>query len=256
MKHLIWVFFWGWMSLHAQQADTLIAPEPDMATEEVMLEQADIPVQPYTPLPAQPVALRDVDDQQWAKAASGLDYSKDVPPPPKEIKPPKADQQMPAFDWGGLSSWLGQFLQILAILLAIAGLAYAIYHNLNAPKNRQIARDGVEITLDNVEHYIHESDIDRFLREALIAGNYSLSIRLYYLQVIKQFSETGAIRWSREKTNRDYLRETRSHRAAADFRSVTRTYERVWYGNQSLDATAFAQLEPSFKELLNNLSAK
>ncbi len=227
-----------------------------MVTEEVILGQADIPVQPYMPPPAQPVALRDVDNEHWAKAASGLDYSKDVPPPPKQTKEPKANHEMPAFNWGALSSWMGQFLQVLAILLAIAGIAYAIYRSMNAPKNRQIARDGVEITLDNVEQYIHESDIDRFLREALTDGNYSLAIRLYYLQVIKQFSETGAIRWSREKTNRDYLRETRSHRAAADFRSVTRTYERVWYGNQSLDAPAFAQLEPSFKDLLNNLSAK
>ena len=124
---------------------------------------------------------------------------------------------------------------------------------MNAPRNRQIARDGVEITLDNVEQYIHESDLDRFLREALAAGNYALAVRLYYLQVIKHFSETGAIRWSREKTNRDYLREMKDHRLGRAFREATRHYERVWYGNEALDGAGFSALEPSYKQLIASI---
>lgn len=219
--------------------------------EEPTLETADEYV-PYTLPPVKSVPLREVEERKWAEASSGIDYSKDVPEPPKELKPP-AEPSGSSFNWPGIFSWLGQALQVLAVIAAILGIAYGIYYNLKAPRNRQIARDGVEITLENVEQYIHESDLDRFLREALEAGNFPVAIRVYYLQVIKRLSESGAIRWSREKTNRDYLRETRNHRSGEAFRSATRIYERVWYGNQPLDAPAFRQLEPSFQTLLTSL---
>ena len=248
---LFCITFWGCTALYAQQPDSLIVlPEPTEATEAVIEETEEAYVQPYTPPPARPLAMRKVEQQQWAKAATGLDYSKDLPKPPKEEEQRQTTNPAAPIDWGGLGSWLGQLLQVMAIIAAIAGIAYAIYRTMNAPRNRQIARDGVEITIDNVEQYIHESDLDRFLREALAAGNYPLAIRLYYLQVIKQLSESGAIRWSREKTNRDYLRETRAHRSAAEFRATTRIYERVWYGNQQLDEPAYQKLEPEFKNLL------
>jgi hypothetical protein len=252
MKYLIVFFLLLNSVLHAQTDSVTIAPEETMESMQADL----VPVEerePYTPPPAKPVAMREVENQQWDKATAGLDYSKDVPAPPKEPETPVNTPQMPSFNWGGLASWLGQILQVLAIIAAIAGIAYGIYRALNAPRNRQISRDGVEITIDNVEQYIHESDLDRFLREALAAGNYALAIRLYYLQTIKQLSETGAIRWSREKTNRDYLRETRTHRSAEAFRAATRIYERVWYGNQRIGEPDYRQLEPTFKNLLSSL---
>jgi hypothetical protein len=247
------IFFLGCTASYAQQQDSLtVLPElvEDMPEEAVGEVPDEIYTQPYTPPPAQPVLMRKVEKEQWAKAATGLDYSKDQPKPPKEEKPFKVTDPAEPFNWGAMASWVGQILQVLAIIAAIFGIAYGIYRTMNAPRNRQIARDGVEITVDNVEQYIHESDLEHFLREAIAAGNFPLAIRLYYLQVIKKLSESEAIRWSREKTNRDYLRETRAHRAAAEFRATTRIYERVWYGNQQLDEPAYQKLEPEFKNLL------
>ncbi|MEO6037810.1 MAG: DUF4129 domain-containing protein [Saprospiraceae bacterium] len=199
-----------------------------------------------------PVAMRAVPPQQWADASKGLDYSKDLPKPPKEEKPRRTYN--PNFpDWTAATQGLGSFLQVLAILLASALIGYAIYRMLQVPRNRVIARDGVEITVDNIDQYIHETDLERFLREALAQGNYSLAIRLYYLQVIKDLSFKNAIHWSREKTNRDYQREMRQHRLAEAFRLVTLRFEEVWYGNQSLNAAAYNLLEPEFKRLLADI---
>jgi len=66
-------------------------------------------------------------------------------------------------------------------------------------------------------------------------------------------SEKEAIVWSKEKTNRDYLREMRGHRLGTQFRDVTRQYERVWYGNQPLTVEEFARLEPEFKAILEKI---
>lgn len=205
---------------------------------------------PYSPPPLEPVATRKIEQNQWDEASGGLDYSKDVPKPPKEKQPRETPGYNPSFDWTSATQGLGSFLQALAILIAVAAIAYGIWRMLEAPRNKQIARDGAVITLDNLDDYLHETDLDRFLREALAQGNYPLALRLYYLQIIKNLSEKNAIRWSREKTNRDYLREMRGHPLSEAFREATRIYERVWYGNRPLSAEEFATLEPKMKGML------
>ena len=200
----------------------------------------------FLPAQAQQAAgseqVRPIDAAQWAKATEKLDYSKDLADAPK---PPRSSP-----NWNpNFEAW-GKVMQVLAVLIAICLIAYAIYQMLNTPRSRAIARDGVEITVDNVEQYIHETDLNRFLQEALAQQNYPLAIRLYYLQTIKNLSEKKAIDWSREKTNRDYLRELSAHHHAPAFRQATLVYERVWYGNQALDAAQFKDLEPALQQLV------
>ena len=152
-----------------------------------------------------------------------------------------------------MTQGLGSFLQVMAVIFALGVIAYGIYWMMQAPRNRTISRDGTEITLANLDEYIHDTDLERFLREALAGSNWPLAVRLYFLQTIKRLTEKEAIVWSKEKTNRDYLREMRGHRLATHFKDVMRQYERVWYGNQPLSAAEFARLEPEFKALLGEI---
>lgn len=228
------------------QSDTLWTAASD--TLPYSEEAADEEYAPYSPPPLEPLNIRRVDKAQWAKAVRELDYSKDRERPQKQKK-----TQAPgvsAVEWTSATQDIGSFLQMVAIVLAVAGIAYGIYRMLKAPRNRLIAHDGVEITLRNLDEYLHETDLDRFLREALEKKDYTSAIRIYYLQIIKSLSDKNAIVWSREKTNRDYLRETRDYRLGDAFHAVTRAYERIWYGNQPLSAADYARLEPRFKNLL------
>lgn len=210
-------------------------------------------------LPAQgeAAAYREVPEQQWKKAMGGLDYSRDLPEEEKK-KPPTANpgdgMNVSEPQWQGIGKLGGMLAQGLAILIAVGAIGYGIYRMLQEPRNRRIARDGAEITLDNLEAYLHETDLDRFLREALDGQHYALAIRLYYLQTIKALSQVGAIQWSMEKTNRDYLREMRAHRLLQPFQAVTGAYERVWYGNAPLDQSGFARLQPEFTSLLKSIA--
>ena len=210
-------------------------------------------------LPAQEhesiVGRRAVPEQEWQKAAGGLDYSRDLPARPKPKKDrPHSDRPSgtgsSGGDWGALSQFWGNFFQVLAILIACVAIGYGIYWMIRQPRNRKIARDGAEITLDNLDAYIHETDLERFLREALAQQNYPLAVRIYYLQIIKDLSQNGAIQWSKEKTNRDYLGEMRVHSLAQPFREATRAFEYTWYGNTPLSRADFDRLEPAFKSLL------
>ncbi len=208
--------------------------------------QTSAPIQPEAPVHA-------VSNETWTKASKGLDYSKDLPKPPKKKKE-RPEGGRSGRDWSTLTQGWGTLAQVLAIALAILAIGYGIYYMLRQPRNRQISRDGVEITLDNIEDYLHETDLEKFLRLALADGNYAQAVRLYYLQVIKDLSARNDIRWAREKTNRDYLRDMRQHRLGADFRQLTFIFERVWYGNIQLRETEFRNIEPDFKRFLGQMS--
>ncbi|MCB0531729.1 MAG: DUF4129 domain-containing protein [Lewinellaceae bacterium] len=198
------------------------------------------------------VEKRPVSTSQWERAAQELDYSRDVPEAKKEKK--KKNSDAPSgfpnpFDSIDTQFW-GTLFQFLAILIAVAAIGYGVYRMMQEPRNKRIARDGAEITVENLEAYLHETDLDQFLREALARRDFSQAVRIYFLQIIKQLSESGAIRWSKEKTNRDYLREMRPHPQYESFRGLTRSYERIWYGNVTVDEKMFSEIEPGFKALI------
>lgn len=195
------------------------------------------------------VERRPISEQAWDRAAKDLDYSKDLPKAQKENsrkKSPSSGSASNPFNGFNSEVW-GTVFQLLAILIALAVIGYGVYRMLNEPRSKRIVRDGALITMDNLEEHLHETDLDRFLKIALANGDYAQAVRIYFLQMIKQLSASGAIHWSKEKTNRDYLREMRTHRQFDAFRELTLTYERVWYGNVSLDAGGFANIEPRFK---------
>ncbi|MCB9307015.1 MAG: DUF4129 domain-containing protein [Lewinellaceae bacterium] len=220
--------------------------------EEIFAEEAELPSFEI-PQPRQ-VAARPLEKGDWQKATGGLDYSKDQPEPPEEPEPPSIDHSSyDPFAWTSATQGWGTILQGLAVAIAILAIAYGIYRILQTPQNRVIARDGVEITVDNLEEYLHETDLSRFLNEALSSGNYPLAVRLFYLQGIKTLSEKKAIQWSREKTNRDYVHEMDAHAAADQFRRATLTFEQVWYGNRPLNRQEFERIEPQFRQLLASI---
>ncbi len=242
------------LSLLAQDSlSEIIEDEPVILDETIEgdenLGEEIATVQHVPPPPSKPVAMRNIPENQWKKAGENLDYSSDRPEP---IKPQKPTESKPTNtnNWNPDWKFWGDFGQIFAIIIAIIALGFGIYKFSEQPTNRQIASDGTVITFENVEEYLHESDLDRFLREAKAANNYQVAVRLYFLKIIRELSERGQITWSKEKTNRDYLREMRPNPQHRDFRNVVNSFEKTWYGLAQLDETAFLQIENQMQQFL------
>jgi len=79
-------------------------------------------------------------------------------------------------------------------------------------------------------------------------------VRVYYLEVLKQLSLKDLIKWQRDKTNSEYLREMRQQTHFKDFRHVTRIFERVWYGDTKIEQDTFQQISPEFELYLSKVS--
>ena len=263
MKYIVLFccFFYCFSPLMAQNEPPVVEDVP-VAVDDI--DDASMEYEPETAsdqgqkeifgLHKERVVRRKISSDQWQRAADQLDYSNDVP---EAVKKPVADpvkpNQTPAprFEWNW-AFWKG-FSKVLSVIVLLSLGGWLIYNLVQSPSNNIIrAEDGTEITLANLDEYIQETDLQRFLREAVEKGNYSQAVRIYYLQIIKDLSKKEAILWRKEKTNRDYMREMRNHPLSTDFRTATRTYEAVWYGNGELDKAIFGRIEGQ----MNNFLAK
>lgn len=193
---------------------------------------------------------RQISADAWSKATKGVDYSKDIPKAKekeREVTSQKKTGDLPDF------SGIGKGMQVLMIVLGLLLIGYFLYRVSLQKFDKAIASDGVEITAENIENYLDEVNIDDFLRKAISEKMYNLAVRLYYLKTIKQLDTKGKVKWEKQKTNRDYLRETRNLSLAPLFKSLTNTYEQTWYGEKMISLQAFEEVESDFKLLISQI---
>jgi hypothetical protein len=126
---------------------------------------------------------------------------------------------------------------------------------LTAIPGNYLPKEEKTFSVDDFDDHIPESELDRFLREALQRNDFRLAIRIYYLMVIKELSQRKLISWRKEKTNFDYLMELREANQYKGFRDVTLIFERIWYGERAMDEHHFGEASIRFKNFLSSLKS-
>ncbi len=190
------------------------------------------------------------DQEKWEKTIEGIDYT-DIPKEEKKKEQKERAQPTTApLDFAGL-----KYVFIGLGILAMLGLILFLIQNSGAlgPKNKKIKPLQASIDLDAIEENLENTDVLSFLQQAIQEGNYTLAIRLYYLDVIKNLSEQKIIKWKRDKTNREYIQELGTHTVTPAFRETTRIFERVWYGDKLLTKEDFQYIQPQFEQLLQKI---
>lgn len=150
------------------------------------------------------------------------------------------------YDWSGLTS-------IGYILLAIIGgfLIYFFVSNSTWKSDKKI--DDLQSVLAEIEDNLPEADIETPLDRAKKEKNYKVATRLYYLLVLQKMSDKKYIKWSKEKTNRNYISELRGQKFIEQFRQVTALYEKAWFGKEIVQQTEFDSNEPFFIGLIQKI---
>lgn len=190
---------------------------------------------------------RTIPKEAWEKALQRLDYSRDVAPPQRRIPsvPPPTAADQPDMD--GLSD----VVKIVLLGLLLLGIGWLAYSQLLAARNRALGQEEWAGDTENLEQRLYDSDLNALLQRAVAAEDYRQATRIHFLMVIKYLSEKGALQWSQEKTNRQYVREMRGRPQARDFQRAVSLYEYVWYGNSPISRERYeADAAPLFDSLL------
>lgn len=218
---LVLLFFSLGTSLLAQE-------EPDYSAQNDYLETS--------------IEARSIKENNWKKAVKGLDYT-----PPK-VKNRRARKTGNLPTGNGRTAMIILGVILIAVIIALSIAAWAGYLK---PKPKKI--ESLPISIEDIEENLFENDLQLLLQDAINKGAYKLAIRLYFLEILKELALQKKIKWKKEKTNRIYFYELNNSGLSQEFNQLMVLFDRIRYGNVSLDQHDFSTIAPGFKSFLDKL---
>lgn len=143
-----------------------------------------------------------------------------------------------AFFLGKVLPWLAVTVAVALVVLKTMGIGLDGFLMRKALPPGQAARVAAEAA--------GGYDFSGSLEEALRHRDFRLAIRLYYLEMLRQLSDTGLVDWHPDKTNRHYYREIPLPAVRNSFGRLTTLFEYVWYGGFDAGEAHFRQARTEF----------
>ena len=153
----------------------------------------------------------------------------------------------------------GKVVDILIKSLAVILIVFVIYLIVKSIMNGEgqwifgKSSDKKVIHYEDIEKNIHLVDFEKLIKETLKSGEQRLSIRYYYLWILKKMSDKNMIEWDIEKTNSDYLYELKEQTFKSDFEYVSYLYNYIWYGEFELDEPTFEKAKSAFEKIIKSI---
>lgn len=143
----------------------------------------------------------------------------------------------------GISGLFRAGLYFIIILLVLF-ILYTIFSGIKVDRK---VKERIDLELEEVED-IEVIDAEAGLQQALNAENYREAVRMLFIKLLQVLTQEESINWKPEKTNRDYLKEMRTHEKSMHFENLVMAYERIWYGSEDIDAHFFNFLRADFEK--------
>jgi len=189
------------------------------------------------------VELKKFDEKRWKNLTKYLDYT-------EKMKKKKDNSfSLPNLN---INQEVLKVVVVSLVILALIFLLWKIFGNTRFLNNSKI-KNGDFSFLDEAEENLENSDLEGFLKDALAKKQYKIAVRIYYLMSIKELMLQNYIVWKKNKTNFEYLNEMREKKEFEHFRSLTRAFEIVWYGDVEINENEYAVLSPSFGSFINSI---
>lgn len=152
------------------------------------------------------------------------------------------------------------FVDILLRTIAVGIVIFVIYLIVKAIMNKEGQwifgknSDKKIINYDEIEKNLHLVDFEKLIQKSLESDEKRLTIRYYYLWLLKKMSEKQIIIWDVEKTNSDYLYEIKDEAQKEDFAYLSYLYNNIWYGEFELDEETFAKARTAFEKSIKKIN--
>jgi len=199
------------------------------------------------------IEIREFDKKRWKSLSEDIDYSGET----REEEEPEPEEPDGEDGGGGSSSspqvsGISEVFKFIVIGGAIVLVVFILINLLgrDGPRNKKI-NPVTEMELEEIEEDLENADIDDPLQRAIASGNYTLAVRLYYLALLKELSIKNHIRWKKDKTNGEYIRELSGSSIFTTFRDITLIFERIWYGTVELTEDDFRKIETGFQAAIS-----
>ncbi|WP_432670134.1 DUF4129 domain-containing protein [Flavobacterium sp. SM2513] len=109
------------------------------------------------------------------------------------------------------------------------------------------------IRYDEIEKNLHLVNFEKLIKDSIQSGEHRLSVRYYYLFLLKKMSEKQLIEWDVEKTNSDYIYEIKSPELKANFEYLSYLYNYIWYGEFDISIEEFEKAKKAFDTTIHSI---
>ena len=188
-----------------------------------------------------------LDKDRWETLKEEVDYQRYGMPEEKEEARPSQHDFTPTPPPASLN--LGPMVQVILVIIFVVLIALLIYFILKntsiSGRNKGIKPETLEIGPDGEE--LSKTDLEKWLERALAANDRRLIIRIYFLMALQKMEDMKLIRWEKEKTNWQYLRELGNHHLRPSFQALVREYDLIWYGEKEFDDNQLQSKVDQFK---------
>ena len=176
-----------------------------------------------------------LEDDKWGELVEDLDYG-------IEEEEGAQSQEEPERNYS--TRYLFSILAIIALAIIIA-VAVAYFSGFMV-KNKKVDKK-LEISIEEAQQNVLESDLDDLLGKALKEESYTLAARLYFLKALKELAKHKRINWNKDKTNRKYYYELGGSPLATPFASLSLIFDRLTYRGDTIDRSEFLAIEAQFQ---------
>jgi hypothetical protein len=192
--------------------------------------------------------------KKWERLKEELDWS-ERKKKKKKIEEKESPLQPKVPEIGMISA---KWLKVLLFAILGGVILYLLYRLLAGrwQQNKNNSLKIEQLLEEGMEEAAMQSDLDRWLAQAEAIPDYRLSTRILFLQLLKTLRDNNQIAWRREKTNRDYLLELFNQPHYQEIADLTRQYEKIWYGEYTLERTAYLELKLRFEQCQKGVIAK
>ncbi|MBI3232533.1 MAG: hypothetical protein HYZ42_00575 [Bacteroidetes bacterium] len=133
-------------------------------------------------------------------------------------------------------------------------LLYLLFRKQLAIRNAKVTHTDFNFNLEHIEDNLEKLQLDDYILKAIANGDFKTAIRLHYLNILKQLSALGLIKWKKDKTNRNYLTEMSSQSQFKLFRYLTLYFEQAWYGDAEVDANVYQAYKLMYDDFLKHFN--
>jgi len=249
-KILIIVFFFFCSNIGAQDSVAVAKKEKIIFTEkDIVVDSATIELKPFA--------------KNFKKKYTEKEFIYEFKTPEKNA-------------WDRFKEWLSDFFKnlfrftdnktatnfvdILLRVIAILIVVVVIYVIVKAIMNKEGQwifgknSDKKIINYDEIEKNLHLVDFEKLIQNSLKSDEKRLTIRYYYLWLLKKMSNNQIIEWDVEKTNSDYLYEIKDEAQKEDFAYLSYLYNNIWYGEFELDEATFTKARNAFEKSIKKIN--
>ncbi len=152
-----------------------------------------------------------------------------------------------------------KFIVLLFKFLAILVVGFVVYLIVKAILNKEGKwifgknSDKKIINYSDIEKNLQLVDFENLIKKTMLSGEKRLTIRYYYLWLLKKMSANEIIVWDLEKTNSDYLYEIKNQSTKDEFAYLSYLYNYIWYGEFELDQETFNKAKTAFEKAIKSL---